>query len=486
MRRGIDEAELLGILQGFNPWWSGKQVQAPAFRRLAFQVALQNLENPAIKRAILLTGPRRVGKTTILLQIAQKLATSPRRHPQSVLYLSLDHPLLKLWPLHETLRLYHETFWPEGQEAVLLLDEIQYAEDWDRHLKILVDHKPFYKIVATGSVSPLLRRGEIESGVGRWTRVPTPPLSFFEFLRIRGEAAPLVPEDLRPFDLFGRSAGELAQIATQFKPLAPSFQRYLLVGGFPETAMMPDIATGQRLLREDVVERVLKRDLTALFGIRNVADLERLFIYLCLHSGSILSVQACASALEVSHVTVANHLEALEASNLIYRLPQMAAGGKAALKVRHKIYLKDAALRNAVLLKGEEVLANPTEMGLIVETAILRHLSAYYYRDTPEILYWREPKTGVEVDIVVRSPKYVIPVEVKYRGDATLGPKEGLVAFCGKEEASRAFWVTRDDRAFDTGIVPGSDCPVLRVPAHILAYLLGQAERSLWGLGAGS
>jgi predicted AAA+ superfamily ATPase len=58
------------------------------------------------------------------------------------------------------------------------------------------------------------------------------------------------------------------------------------------------------------------------------------------------------------------------------------------------------------------VLTSTDEMGTIVETTVLRHLHAYYYRDTPEIVYWRDAKTDREVDIIVKSPQYVLPVRV--------------------------------------------------------------------------
>lgn len=137
--------------------------------------------------------------------------------------------------------------------------------------------------------------------------------------------------------------------------------------------------------------------MTALLGVRNVNDLEKLFIYLCLHSGGILAHNACARALETATSTVAYHLALLEQANLIYRLPPAALGGKKVLKARNKYYLVDAALRNAILLKGEVIFTNPDEMGLIVEITVLRHLYAYYDRDIPEVVYWREFTSGKEV-----------------------------------------------------------------------------------------
>jgi predicted AAA+ superfamily ATPase len=55
---------------------------------------------------------------------------------------------------------------------------------------------------------------------------------------------------------------------------------------------------------------------------------------------------------------------------------------------------------------GEQIYTNPEEMGNIIETTVLRHLFAYYYRDTPEVVYWWDTATQKEVDIIVRSPAY--------------------------------------------------------------------------------
>jgi predicted AAA+ superfamily ATPase len=261
----------------------------------------------------------------------------------------------------------------------------------------------------------------------------------------------------------------------------PAFQRYLLVGGFPETARPTDLNLSQRILREDVVERVLKRDMTAIFGIRRVAELEKLFIYLCLHSGDIFSAKTCADALEVgSPQTVRNHLGFLEQAHLIYRLDPEKLSGKAVLRSRPKIYLADAALGNAVLLRGEEILSDTDQMGKIVETTVLRHLYAYYYRDTPRLGYWRDKRSDREVDIIMRSPAYTIPIEVKYRSNAKIPANSGLATFCAAQSVKRAFWISQRPEDFDVQTLPGSDTPVLRIPAHIFCYLTGEAERSLW------
>jgi len=477
--RIVENDELLGVMQGFNPWWRGGAVSVPEFRRLAYYACQKYARDPNLRRAILISGPRRVGKTTVLMQIASELIRDGVA-PKSILYLSLDHPILKLAGFSEVLRAYHELMQPEDAPCHLLLDEIQYAQDWETEIKLLIDHKPQYRIRATGSASVLHRQKLAESGVGRWVTVPMPTLSFYEFMQIRGEQLPDVPAGLRPSDLGRLSAGDRSNLAARFSRVLPSFQRYLLVGGFPETAKQEDIGLSQRLLREDIVERVLKRDMTALFGVRNVSDLERLFIYLCRNTGGIIAHQPCAAALGSSTATVANHLMLLEQANLIYRLPPTSTTGKRILKARNKYYLVDAALRNAVLLKGEDIFSNSTEMGCIVETTVLRHVFAYYYRDNPTISYWRDAATQREVDIIVESPGYVLPLEVKYKEAATIGVDSGLADYSRAMGVARAFLVTKVSEDFGPLVLPGVETEIIRVPAHILTYLLGQAERQLW------
>ena len=474
----VDPSELLGVLRGYNPWWRGDREDVPQFRRMAYEKCRGYLAHPTLRRAVLLCGPRRVGKTTILQQLANELALGGQstRRPESVFYLSLDNPFVKLATLPELLRLYHSTVYPEREPAVLLLDEIQYSRDWADHLKQLVDHHPEYRVIATGSASLIQEEGTLDRGVGRWIRVSIPTLSFYEFVHIQGEKEADVPSTLGPRDLFGKSSAQLADLAVRCRPLLPNFQRYLLVGGFPETARL-EVGLAQRLLREDVVERVLKRDMTALFGVRNVDDLERLFLYVCTHSGGILEVQTVATALGVSHTTVSNYLTILERTGLIYRLPPIHAGGKKTLKARYKVYLADAALRNAVLLRGEEVLQNRDELGGIVETAVLRHLHAYHYPENPEIGYWKDSAAKKEVDIVIRGPSYNIAVEVKYESPAPLSSKEGICAYCSQETVTQAYWVTRADGDFSLESCGRPPTPILRIPAHIFTYLLGQAER---------
>lgn len=84
----------------------------------------------------------------------------------------------------------------------------------------------------------------------------------------------------------------------RFAPLEGHFNRYLMIGGFPELVLSDDDIYAQRMLREDVVDKVIKRDVLTLFNIRSPLLMEKLFLYLCMNSTEIFSVTTAAKELE--------------------------------------------------------------------------------------------------------------------------------------------------------------------------------------------
>lgn len=154
----------------------------------------------------------------------------------------------------------------QSKEAYVFLDEIQYASDWDRWLKVYYDLRPKWKVVATGSASPKLIEGVKESGVGRWTVVSVPTLSFYEFCEILGvEERPKNLPNLDFRELSNFNDHQISELVFLLMPLQKYFNRYLMVGGFPEFVFSEDWFLIQRILREDVVDKVIKRDIPSLF-----------------------------------------------------------------------------------------------------------------------------------------------------------------------------------------------------------------------------
>lgn len=157
-------AESAGLLQ---PLVENRVVNpklSKTYKRFAFYEAMKRLNQTDIRRTVVLTGTRRVGKTTIQYQMIEALLQSGVP-PQKIVFISMDHPMLKLSAMNEILECYHENIYPE-QDVYYFFDEIQYAQDWDKWLKAIYDMQPDTKMVATGSASPVLVKGSQESGAG--------------------------------------------------------------------------------------------------------------------------------------------------------------------------------------------------------------------------------------------------------------------------------------------------------------------------------
>jgi predicted AAA+ superfamily ATPase len=479
------EAELFAILRQYNPWWAGARFpDLPPWRRAAFREVAEWVETPPAGRALLLSGARQVGKTTIFLQVIEHLLD--RGVPgNNILYATFDHPLLKLEGLDRLIRLWRE--FEQGQEGpeYLFLDEIQSTKNWQTWLKHQVDFEKRRRIAVTGSAVPLVTEGQ-ESGVGRWHTIRMATLSFYEFLQIRKVPTPDLPELASLAQLFELPDSQLARIGETARPLLPQFHEYLQRGGFPQCAILPTSNLAQKLLREDIVDKVLKRDMTALFGVRRVVELEQVFLYLCLHDGSLLDLPDLCKNLELKRPTVSNFVDLLEATHLIYRLRPFGYG-KEILRGRSKIYLADPAIAPSVLLKGKALLEDPVLLGRAVETAFFNHVFARYYRRSIGFSYWRGNR-GEEVDMIADISGQLVPFEVKYRSQHTgEGDLRGLMRFCGERKVERAYVITRESNDFSRLPVrdEGVQTRILKIPAPLACYWLGRTELAATSAGRG-
>lgn len=471
------QERILKILRSYNPWWVSGAVNpgfCPTYKRFSYYEAMKRLQETQVRRTVVLTGARRVGKTTIQFQMIDALLRQGIA-PHRIVFVSMDHPMLKLAGVDEILECYHGNICAD-QDAYYFFDEIQYAEDWAQWLKTLYDTQPTTKIVATGSASPALVRGSTESGAGRWSVIQVPTLSFYEYCALIGVPDLQLEPTLKPSALLGMDQWQRGQVMSKIAAVQNHFIRYLQVGGFPELALAKNDLLAEQVMREDVVDKVLKRDLPALYKIRNVTELERIFLYLCSVSSEVVAIDAVAKELNgVSRPTVQNYIDYLESANLIYQSYPVDLAGKKVLKASPKIYIADAAIRNAVLMDSD-LLTNPVEMGKMVETAVYKHIAAFYYQKATRVGYYRGGRKNKEIDIVVEYPHIRdIMVEVKYREQAPIANDDAIIEYCS--QASAAFIITK--RAEDFGV---HDAPngqkLLRIPAFAFLYLLGHAEKN--------
>src|SRR6516165_1721144 len=125
----ISEADIRQRIERDNPWWGdpGFAIREATFRRRVYFDPFKALAlNPAVQRAAVLLGPRRVGKTVMLRQLIHE-AIESGTDAQSILYASIDAPIYSRVPLEKFLE-----FLPvKAGNALAIFDEIQYLKNWE-------------------------------------------------------------------------------------------------------------------------------------------------------------------------------------------------------------------------------------------------------------------------------------------------------------------------------------------------------------------
>lgn len=496
----VNKDELTKTLIHFNPWWRGEAIGGlPNWHRAIFHELFEWVDAPPTPRAIFLSGARQVGKTTLLLQAIEKLLAQGVP-AANILYITFDHPIVKLAGIEALLQAWREREPKVPGMEYLFLDEAQFIPDWGVWVKHQVDFVKDRRIIFTGSAMPLLTKHQ-ESGVGRWHTIRLATLSFYEYLKLRETkttpalqdiprtfqiASPVAPytvnlpelpklQSLR--DLFTWTPQDFQRTGELATPYTGHFHDYLLRGGFPQTAQIDNIERAQQLLREDIIDKVLKRDMTALFGVRRILELEHTFLYLCMHDGGLLAMKELCSNLEVKRPTAQNFINLLEATHLIYRL-QPFGYGKEVLRGKQKIYLADAAISPAVLLRGKSLLEDSNALGVATEAAIFKHLFTHYYAQNVRFSFYQNEKKQ-EVDIVAEVGDRLIPFEVKYRAQHTTARDiKGLITLCQQRSIEQAYVVTKSWQDF--GLLPDlpKDCQtqIMRIPAPLFCYWMGEFE----------
>lgn len=427
----ISEQDILQSLKRDNPWWENQHPSAISDftkRRAYFQAFSEISLNWDIRRAVILMGPRRVGKTVMLQQLIGD-AIDSGFPADSILFASLDTPLYSGMPLERLLELFEkQTRHDASSRRIVIFDEVQYFKDWETHLKVLTDRHANTRFIASGSAAAALRLKSQESGAGRFTDFFLPPLTFAEFL----DFCDLEDTLIQP-EIHGRT---LRNRTDDINRLNDEFINYLNFGGYPEAVMNPEIrANVQRYLGRDIIDKVLLRDLPSLYGIQDIQELNRLFTTIAYHSGQEISLDGLASSSGVAKNTISRYLEYLEAAFLIVRVRRVDDSGKTFKRMRHfKVYLTNPSMRAALFvpLNGED-----PAMGAMAETAIF---SQWFHSGMLRNIHyarWKSGRQDREVDLVRVDPANLRPswaYEVKWSDRYVDRPEElrGLVEFAKK------------------------------------------------------
>jgi len=429
-----------------NPWWragQGIDAQEATWPRRAYFEPFANLAlQVAVKRAVVLIGPRRVGKTVMLKHLVARLLGTQGVVGSQVLYLSLDTPLYSGRSLESLVQQFIEIqAHPNGQPLWVMFDEVQYLKDWEVHLKSLVDSYQNIRFLASGSAAAALRMKSRESGAGRFTEFILPPLTFAEYLQFAGLETSLIDE--RP--------GSYAQTggfhASDIDGLNVEFVNYLNYGGFPEAVMNPAVrANPARFLRQDIVDKVLLKDLPSLYGISDTQELNRFFNVLAFNTGNEVSLEELSKHAGITKARLTDYLEYMEAAYLIRRVHRIDDNALRLLRARSfKVYLTNPAMRAALF---GMVTASDETMGRLAETAVWSQwLHSATMSNAMHYARWREGRQDLEVDLVAlhaqtQKPDFAVEVKWSDRTPKVLGELRGLHTLALKHPMSRTPLVT--------------------------------------------
>lgn len=415
----------------------------------------QLLIDEGLRRAVVLLGPRRVGKTILIRHLIADLLQCGVA-PGRIAYIEMDHPLLHGQSMESLIRQIEEAT-PHGEGArYLFFDEIQSHKDWEKHLKPLVDHRPDLRILVSGSAAAALKRQSTESGAGRFTDFLLPPLTFSEYLSLRPEPAAIREEDLGLYSL------------EDIHRLNGQFVDYVNFGGYPELALSLTVRSNpERFVKSDIVDKVLLRDLPQLYGIKDIQELNSLFTLLAFNTAEEVSFEQLSQRSGVGKQTIQRYIEYLEAAFLIKRVFRVDQDGRRYQRERNfKVYLTNPAMYTGLF--GAR---NPdeSEFGHLVETAVF----AQRFHEDARLNYARWGSDHSEVDLVESSlaNKPVSALEIKWsdRHIDRLDELKGLTKFARFHNLPVVWATTRTK--FGKLDIDGGD---LRFwPAAVLAFHYG-------------
>lgn len=463
-------------LAEYNPWWKTKSFSVPGvpeFRRDAFAQALRYAEAEH-GLALLINGPRRVGKTTMINQIIRYLIEEKKILPNRIFFFSLDDPIIQQLPQKDQGFLFEALLsqWAQVAGTALrtssntlycFLDEVQRLPRWELYIKRYIDLRYPIHFIISGSASHTIFRKSLESLLGRLVDIALPPFTFREFVRFHHqEHGEFLSEFARePFDV-----SDISNVSRFCKKIEENIgqdtvrkwngyaDEYAKAGGFPQLWVMGNVAERSSFIDQQFVERVTLEDLRLVKEIRKPEIFHQFLRYAFARSGQEYNLEELASLIHTTRVTLTEALPLLLQTELIKKVERFT-GKPVRLRSTHaKLYAADPMLMQAITkistsLEGEEC-------GRIAETLI--HNLIRLFPGISDVSYYREPRGEQEIDFILRVGSKIVPIEVTYQKQESGGRSNSLRNFLATNGKSNDFGILVTKNRFN------ANQPIFEIP----------------------
>jgi uncharacterized protein len=333
-----------------------------------------------------------------------------------------------------------------------------------------VDTFRHIRFVASGSAAAALRMKSRESGAGRFSDFMLPPLTFAEYLDFAGLAASLIVEEERG------DGGAPVYFTPAIDALNRAFVDYLNYGGFPEAVMNQAVRDNPaRFLRQDIVEKVLLKDLPSLYGIADTQELNRFFNVLAYNTGDEVSPEALSKHSGISKQKISDYLEYLEAAFLIRRVQRVDDNARRMQRARtFKIYLTNPSIRAALF---GYVDAHDPAIGALAETAVWSQW--LHSTNTIQSLHyarWKQGRSDLEVDLVsvdlrTQAPRFLVEIKWSDRCFSDWSELRGIRELAVKHKLVRKPLVTTLTAA---GVGANDGVEIEFVPTSLHCYTIAR------------
>ncbi|HPE77137.1 MAG TPA: ATP-binding protein [Draconibacterium sp.] len=337
------------------------------------------------KNALIITGMRQVGKTTLMKQIYDEVE-APK------LWFDFDNPLDMLQfeeiDYNKIFRSLEKTLNSSGKRIYVFIDEIQNLPEITKIIKYHIDHFNV-KYVVTGSSNYYLKNLFPESLSGRKFLFVLPPLSFCEYLYFHDRL-----EYVEDIEIDFLSVIE-KQSQLEYEKRSMDYENYIEFGGFPEVVLTKDIETKKAVLK-NIFSSFFEKDIKILTDIKDIRELRNLILLLVPRTGNILDITKLSGELEINRVKLYSYIEFLQGVFFLDLIPKFSRSIDKTIAGGRKVYFADTGILN--------IIGKVTE-GQLFENAIANQLkefgdlSFYNQRNTAEIDFILNKEIAFEVKI---------------------------------------------------------------------------------------